>query len=182
MVQPASSDIHPRMTLYLSYTQDEWHKANMFFSEQIVPPVCRADSVAEKNRALTEGVYDYFATTFGTKPFRWSKWRKQKAGAERKLASITKCKNKVRSQLQMAKQEWSTPAIIPHLAKSFFQLVQDHIKGGQLRTARKSASKRLLKASATITSTSLLRASLITQISAELRQSSTPGLLLLHHH
>ena len=131
ITHPASGDIHPRMILCLPRTQEEWDEANTFFSEQVVISVCQADSVAEKNRALTEGVYDYFATRFGTKPFKRSKQRAlRKTRAERRLVSITERKNAVRSQLRKAKQEGATPAIIADLAKSFFQLVREHSKAG----------------------------------------------------
>lgn len=55
-----------------------------------MPHEFKMKDVSKKNEVLITGIYDYFATKFGTKPFRTGKQRtKHKSVAVEKLTDIT---------------------------------------------------------------------------------------------
>ena len=62
--QPASSPETNRVPLdilKLPTCQQGWEEADAFLKEQLVPAMLQAASTEDKNRVLSEGIYDYFA-------------------------------------------------------------------------------------------------------------------------
>ena len=57
----------PLNVLKLPICQQDWEEANAFIKEQVVPTVLYATNRDDKNRVLSEGIYDYFAKKFRTR-------------------------------------------------------------------------------------------------------------------
>ena len=139
------TDPHTKRALSLPRTEKEWHEADMYFKNFLVPCVQQTIGVSEKNELLISGVYGYFASTFGMKSLKTSKRRvKSQSVAAKNLADITQQKNEARSKLRKAKREGSTSTTaIKELASSFFHLVRMHsIAKRQVRTCEKRCSER----------------------------------------
>ena len=134
------TDPHTKQALTLPRTEKEWHEADTYFKNFLVPCVQQTIGVSEKNELLISGMYGYFASTFGTKSLKTSKCRvKCRSVAAKNLADITQRKNEARSKLRKAKREGSTSTTgIKELASSFFHLVRTHsIAKRQVRTGEK---------------------------------------------
>ena len=54
-------DLQSKRCLFLPRMDEEWQEADTYFRNDLVPCVCEATGVDEKNKLLTSGVYDYFA-------------------------------------------------------------------------------------------------------------------------
>ena len=68
--QPARSPEINRLPLdilKLPTSQQGWDEADAFLKDQLVPAVLHATCPEDKNRVLSEGIYNYFAEKYGTR-------------------------------------------------------------------------------------------------------------------
>ena len=62
----------------LPSTEGEWEDANSYFCQVVVPQVLHESSPDAKNTKLSDGIYNFFASTYGTKQQQKSKKKTSK--------------------------------------------------------------------------------------------------------
>lgn len=107
-----------------------------------MPQVVGEISPDAKNTKLLEGIYNFFASTYGTKQQQKSKRRQEKH--TQALNSAKKRKNEARRELRQAKTNGIlSPDEIMSLARKFFQLVRSHSRCK--RDYQRAASSRRVR-------------------------------------
>ena len=125
--QLPSTDLAHKRVLRLPRTDEEWEEADAHFAAYLVPHILGASGVDDKNDMLCSGVYEYFATKYGTRAFRCQKKRAHRKSSQlRHFKSVTKQKNEARQQLRKAQKEGLSSDQTRSLAKAFFRLVREH--------------------------------------------------------
>ena len=118
-------DYQHKAAIKLPSTQEEWEDANSYFSHVVVPQVVAEVSPEAKNNRLSEAIYSFFASKYGTKQQKRRERRRTKHGHT--LNKAKKLKNEARKELRQAR---SNPTIsaehIMSLARKFLQSVRTH--------------------------------------------------------
>ena len=127
----------PLDVLKLPTCQQDWEEANTFLKEQVVPAVLYVTNPDDKNRVLSEGIYDYFAKKFGTRKQKPNRHQGKRAKHDRALKKVTQLKNEARREFQKAKKHGLQPETIQPLARKFFELVREHSRLKSLSTRSK---------------------------------------------
>jgi len=123
---PESTNRVPLDILKLPTCQQGWEEADAFLKEQLVPAVLQAASPEDKNRVLSEGIYDYFAQKYGARKQKPSRRQGKRAKHDRALKKVTQLKNEARREFQRANKHGLLPETIQPLACKFFELVREH--------------------------------------------------------
>ena len=105
-------------------SKEEWHAADLYFRNDLWPLVQASESIDHMNQVLSDGVYDYFARTYGTR--KGLQNNKKYAKHERALKTVTNLKNNARRDFRKAKREGFPPNAILAVARNFFKLVRQH--------------------------------------------------------
>ena len=125
-----------KTTLILPTTAEDWKQANLYFKTSLVPVALAVTSLDEMSSILCEGVYSYFASTFGTKPIS-AKKQKKRPLHNRTLKEVER-KKEAKRELRSAKRSGSPAEVVQSIAHHFISLVRTH---SQLKRA--SASRML---------------------------------------
>ena len=121
----STPNCYPKPKLKLPKTQEEWEEVNNYFSQVLVPQVVNEASPDTKNARLTDGIYTFLATNYGTRDNPRKKKRQAKLASA--LNKAKNLKNEARRQLRQAKYSGSeSPEQIMTLARKFYQLVRAH--------------------------------------------------------
>ena len=113
--------VQVKQHLHLPNTNQGWEEANFYFAASLIPAVVAAPSPEEMNQVLVEGVYNYFATTHGTKKIRVQK-KKLHSPHNRPL----KKKSAARKELRLAQKQGYCPEAIQAISRESFSLVHCH--------------------------------------------------------
>ena len=105
-------------------SKEEWHAADLYFRNDLWPLVQASESIDHMNQVLSDGVYNYFARTYGTR--KGLQNNKKYAKHERALKTVTNLKNNARRDFRKAKREGFPPNAILAVARNFFKLVRQH--------------------------------------------------------
>ena len=112
-------DYNHRPKVKLPKTQEEWEDANSFFSQVLVPEVLHETSPDLKNTRLSDGIYDFLASKYGTR--QHSKRRRRQEKHAQALNRAKRLKNEARRELRQAKINSTLPAEeIMSLARKFY--------------------------------------------------------------
>ena len=113
--------------LRLPESQEEWEETNTYFSQVLVPQVISQVSPDSKNSVLSEGVYTFFSSKYGT--IQPSKKNRRQEKCAQALNRAKRMKNEARRELRQAKASGSLlPDEVMSLARKFYQLVRAHSK------------------------------------------------------
>ena len=140
----ADNEPATKLPLILPTTLDGWSDADAFFTQQLVPSILSASSPDEKNKILVDGIYDYFAQTYGTRKQKSSKQQKKVEKHDRALKKVRQLKNEARRDLRQAKKEGLEPGSILSLSRKFFKLVREHsqLKRSSVSSQEKAQSRK----------------------------------------
>ena len=97
----------PLDVLKLPTCQQDWEEANTFLKEQVVPAVRYATNPDDKNRVLSEGIYDYFAKKFRTRKQKPNRHQGKRAKHDRALKKVTQLKNEGGSSRKQRSMDYS---------------------------------------------------------------------------
>lgn len=142
--QQLHPEAHLKPHLKLPSSKEDWKRANSYFSQHLLPAVQAAVSPNEKNTILSEGIYDYFAETFGTKKHSNGKHERKRKRHERALAAVTKLKNEARRELRQAKRSGISIDTIQSISRKFFDLVREHsrVKRSSVSSAKYAQARQ----------------------------------------
>ena len=74
--------------------------------QNLVPKIIQAPSAEDKNAILSDGIYEYFANTYGVRESKAKKTlHKKHEKHDRALKAVTELRNKARRDLRQAKRE-----------------------------------------------------------------------------
>ena len=101
--------------------------ANSFFQSALVPEVLSLSSPEQMSSVLCEGIYSYFASTYGTKTAATSRVKKRPLH-NRALKEAERQKKDAWRKLRLARQSGSPAEVVQSLATHFISLVRSHSK------------------------------------------------------
>ena len=114
-----------KAAIKLPSTQEEWEDANSYFKHTLVPRVLTEPSPDAKSSMLSEGIYNFFASNYGTRQTKRKKKRQEKYVQALNIA--TRLKNEARKELRQAKANDSiSQEEVMSLARKFFQMLRAH--------------------------------------------------------
>ena len=125
-----------KASLSLPTSDDGWKQADSFFQTSLVPAALAVSSPLEMNRVLCEGIYSYFASSYGTKSISRVKSKKRPLH-NRALKEVERQKKEAKRELRSARSGSPVEFVQP-LAQHFFSLVRAHSK------LKRAADSRLL--------------------------------------
>ena len=126
-VQQTINDSEMKPRLQLPNSEQGWEEANTYFGQELVPQVLQAPSADTKHAVLADGVYSYFANTFGTKRMR-NKNHKRQLKISNRLEKAKEMKKAARRELARAKSNSVLPVQIMSLARNFYCCIRSHNK------------------------------------------------------
>ena len=126
-----------KATLILPTSSEEWEQANSFFETNLVPAALAATSPEEMSGVLlSDGIYSYFALTYGTKSPTQRK--KRRSPHNRSLKEVERQKREAKKELRLAKRNEASTESVQSLARHFLSLIRAHSR------LKKAANARLL--------------------------------------
>ena len=114
----------PKANFSLPTTAEGWEQADSFFKTSLVPATIAASSPQVMNRVLCEGIYSYFASTYGTKHTKVRETKKIPPH-NRALKEVERKKKEAKTELRSARRSGS-PEMVHSLAHHFISLVRAH--------------------------------------------------------
>ena len=120
-----TSSHQTKASLSLPTTAAGWEQADLYFQTFLIPATLAATSPQEMSRVLCEGVYSYFASTYGTKTTTARKTKKRPLH-NRALKEVERKKKEAKRELRSARRSGSSGEVAQSLARHFFSLVRTH--------------------------------------------------------
>ena len=114
-----------KAAIKLPSTPEEWEDANSHFHHILVPQVLAETTPDAKNNRLSDEIYNFFASNYGTRQTKKKKRRQEKH--VKALNVATRQKNEARKELRQAKtNDAKSPEEVMSLARKFFQVLRSH--------------------------------------------------------
>lgn len=143
--EPTEAAAVPSPPPNLPFSREDWEKAYLHFTNNLLPAIVEAQSTVEKNQLLTTGLYNYFAEKYGTRKqpqVRNRDHHKQKRH-DRALKKVTELKKKAKKEFRTAQREGFPQEQIQSLARNFFDLVrQSRLKRKSQQAGERTSARR----------------------------------------
>ena len=113
--------------LCLPTSAEDWKLADSFFQTTVVPEVLSLSYPEQMSSVLCEGIYLYFASTYGTKTATTRRVKKRPLH-NRALKEVERRKKDAKRELHLARKSGSPAEAVHSLATHFISLVRSHSK------------------------------------------------------
>jgi hypothetical protein len=124
-----------KATLCLPTSAEDWKLADSFFQTTLVPESMSLSSPQQMSSVLCEGIYSYFASTYGTKTAATRRVKKRPLHS-RALKEVERQKKDAKRELRLARKSGSPADVVHSLATHFISLVRAHSKLKKASNAR----------------------------------------------
>ena len=133
----------------LPSSDEEWAKANTFFKDHLISSVMNQPSPEDMNRVLSEGIYAYLTSMYGTRKGKrklaTTKHQVKHKQHDRALKKVTELRNIARKKFREAKRNGLPVEEIQSLGCAFFDLVRQHslLKRKSSKHSQQNLSRRV---------------------------------------
>ena len=116
--------------MLLPKSREQWRDADSYFASTLVPLVNSQGDVDAMNTTLCDGIYDYFASHYGTKPSHrpTADQHRNYPRHQRELKRLRKAKVAAMRELRLAQQGKKPPEVIRSLKGAYLKVTRWYSK------------------------------------------------------